>query len=84
MLDEVLARFAPGGAIAALFSDYVAIDARLMLIAAVALLIYGAARAASIRRVWCPIWIAAAAPWLAWLAAAFAVWNVGNSLGLLR
>ncbi|TMQ13571.1 MAG: hypothetical protein E6J90_28205 [Deltaproteobacteria bacterium] len=72
---------APSVAIATLALTYhgdgpaaTATAARWMLVATPAMLVYTTCCAAACRRDRIPVWLAAIASWLAWLAVAFALW----------
>jgi uncharacterized membrane protein (GlpM family) len=65
-------------------SDYVAIEARSMVVGAGALFLYAGACVFGTRRSHWPVWLSATLSWGVWFAAAFAVLFVGERTGALR
>jgi hypothetical protein len=62
---------------------YVALEARAMIVGAIALLAYSVACVAIAKRERVPIGLGAAAAWLVWIAAALGLWQLGTTSGVL-
>jgi hypothetical protein len=62
-------------------ADYVADDARSMLIGAVGLYVYGAACVAGTKDERWPVWLAAIASWTGWFGVAIGIWGAGRARG---
>jgi hypothetical protein len=55
-------------------ADYVAIEARSMVLGSAALLVYGLVCVATTKSRKLPVWLEAVLAWVAWAAVAFALW----------
>jgi hypothetical protein len=63
--------------------SYVAVEGRSMVIGALALFSYSCACVAVAKREHLPMWLGAAAAWIVWFMAAFALWQLGTVSGVL-
>lgn len=61
---------------------YVAIEARSMLVGAVALTIYSSYCVATSKQPKIPVWLGAAIGWAVWFAVSFGLWRLGFAIGV--
>jgi uncharacterized membrane protein (GlpM family) len=64
--------------------DFVATEARSMVIGACALFVYSAACVLALQRRRWPVWLSSGLAWAVWVGAAAAMWFAGRSVGVLR